>query len=321
MPQYFLPFRKIPVDLGATQRCRVVIDGEGAHLLCLFGGGCMLRIGEFSKLSGLSADTLYHYEKLKILVPVSVDDSTGYRSYDSVQLLMVNKIMALKDAGFSLEEITGILHEDLSPAVLIEKLEEKARRLEGHLSGENQRLERLHTNIFLIKNGGIPQMNDITIKKVEPVLIASMRKTFDKSGFDENLSHMWPNVNRSIDKKGVKRTIPCLMLYHSGWWDEKQLNMNYDEKVLDVEVAEPVTKAFPSSEEVQVYTLPPVDKMASIVHKGPFSTIPKTFEMLFDWMKHNHYVAAGPAREIYHKGDWATGDPDEYITELQVPIK
>jgi DNA-binding transcriptional MerR regulator len=261
----------------------------------------MLRIGEFSKLSGLSADTLYHYEKLKILVPVSVDDSTGYRSYDSVQLLMVNKIMALKDAGFSLEEITGILHEDLSPAVLIEKLEEKARRLEGHLSGENQRLERLHTNIFLIKNGGIPQMNDITIKKVEPVLIASMRKTFDKSGFDENLSHMWPNVNRSIDKKGVKRTIPCLMLYHSGWWDEKQLNMNYDEKVL--------------------YTLPPVDKMASIVHKGPFSTIPKTFEMLFDWMKHNHYVAAGPAREIYHKGDWATGDPDEYITELQVPNK
>lgn len=25
--------------------------------------------------------------------------------------------------------------------------------------------------------------------------------------------------------------------------------------------------------------------MASIVHKRPFSSIPKTFEMLFDWMK------------------------------------
>ena len=281
----------------------------------------MLRIGEFSKLSGLSADTLYHYERIGILVPASVDESTGYRGYDFVQLLTDNKIVALKDAGFSLEEIAGVLHEAPSPANLIEKLEEKARILEDHLSGENQRLERLHTNIFLIKNGGIPQMNDITIKRVEPVLVASMRKTLDKSRFDETLGIMWPKVNQYIDSKGIKRTIPCLMLYHSGWWDQKALNMAYDEHMLDLEVAEPVTRVFPGSEEVSVYTLPPVEKMASVVHKGPFSTIPATCEMLFDWMKHNHYVADGPVREIYHKGDWVTDNPDEYITELQVPIK
>lgn len=73
----------------------------------------MLRIGEFSRLSGLSADTLYHYEDLGILVPASVDLLTGYRSYDAMQLVTVNKIMALKDAGFSLEEIAGLLHADL----------------------------------------------------------------------------------------------------------------------------------------------------------------------------------------------------------------
>ena len=61
----------------------------------------MFRIGEFSKLCGLSADTLYHYEKLKILIPMSVDKFTGYRYYDASQIVTVNKILALKDAGFS----------------------------------------------------------------------------------------------------------------------------------------------------------------------------------------------------------------------------
>lgn len=95
----------------------------------------------------------------------------------------------------------------------------------------------------------------------------------------------------------------------------------YDEQTLDVEVAEPVTKRFGGSGEVQVYELPLVNKMACIVHNGSFSTISKTCDMLFKWIKQNNYLADGPVREIYHKGDWATNDPEEYVTEIQIPIK
>lgn len=281
----------------------------------------MFRIGEFSKLSGLSADTLYHYEKLKILVPMAVDKFSNYRYYDASQLVTVNKILALKDAGFSLEEIYNVLNDDISVPKLIEMLESKAMLLENTLSNEYNRLERLHTNIFLIKNGGIAQMNKVSIKKVEPILIASVRKVFNKNGFDENLEKMWPTVNEYIDKKGVKRTIPCLMLYHSGWWDMKQLNVMYDEQNLDCEVAEPVTKSFDGNDEVKVYELPQIEKMACIVHNGPFSTMSKTCDTLFEWMKQNNYLADGPIREIYHKGEWVTDNPDEYITEMQIPIK
>lgn len=164
-------------------------------------------------------------------------------------------------------------------------------------------------------------MNDITIKRVEPILVASLRRIIAKSSFDESLSEMWPKLNQCIEEKGIKKTIPCMMLYHAGWWDIDELLLQYDEQTLDVEVAEPVTRNFEGADEVQVYELPPVEKMASIVHKGPFSTIPGTCDRLFDWMKHNHYVADGPIREIYHKGDWVTSDPEEYITELQVPIR
>lgn len=63
----------------------------------------MLKIGEFARLSGLSIDTLYHYQKKNILIPSEIDRFTGYRSYDASQLVTVNKLLALKDAGLSLD--------------------------------------------------------------------------------------------------------------------------------------------------------------------------------------------------------------------------
>lgn len=60
----------------------------------------MFRNGEFSKLCGLSADTLYHYEKKKLLIPMYIDKFTSYRYYDASQIVTVNKILALKDAVF-----------------------------------------------------------------------------------------------------------------------------------------------------------------------------------------------------------------------------
>lgn len=274
----------------------------------------MFRIGEFSRLCGLSIDTLYHYENMKILIPSQIDKFTGYRFYEAKQFVIVNKILALKDANFSLDEIANMLSNNISTPTLIEMLEKKALSLEDNLNNEVNRLERLHTNIFLIKNGGIPLMNEITFKKVEPIHVASIRKEFNKSGFDENLETMWNDVNQYINMKGGKRTIPCMMLYHRGWWD-------LDDSVnLDVEVVEPVIKVFEGSEEVRVYELPSIAKVACIIHMGSFVTISKTFDALFEWIKKNKYSISGPIREIYHKGDWATTNPDEYITEIQVPV-
>ena len=279
----------------------------------------MFKISEFSKLSGLSIDTLYHYEKMEILIPIAVDKFTGYRNYDASQLITVNKILALRDAGFTLAKIAQILSSNPSPLSLLEMLELKALALENELKNELNRLERLHTNIFLIKNGGIPLVNEITIKRVEPILIASVRKSFSKAKFDCELEIMWGEVNRYINDNGGKRTIPCMMIYHKGWTDLKKW-VDTGLEQLDVEVIEPIIRPIDGNEIIKVYELSAVPKMACIVHKGPFSTISQTNEALYDWIRHNGYVADGTLREIYHKGEWATDNQDEYITELQIPI-
>ena len=280
-----------------------------------------MKIGEFSKLSGLSVDTLYHYEKIGILKPVCVEKASGYRSYDASQLLSANKLHALKDAGFSLKEIVEIQRSNPPASLLIEKLEAKAKTLAERLSEESSRLERLQTNIFLIKNGGIPMASEITIKSVEPILAASIRKTFEKERFDEELEAMWADINRHIDIKGGRRTIPCMMIYHRGWVDADNWDSTDASEPLDVEVVEPIITPIEGSETVRVYELPMVKRLACIVHEGPYSTIPKTNVALFRWIMQHGYRAEGTIREIYHKGDWATQNPDEYITEIQIPLR
>ncbi len=281
----------------------------------------MLRIGEFSKVSGLSPDALYHYERKGILVPALVDQGTGYRFYDVSQLKTVGQILAFKDAGFTLEEIMALFAKELPVPELICQLEAKALVMEQALKQESERLERLHTQIFLMKNGGIPYMSEISIKKVEPILIASIRRAVAKEAFDDNLEEMWPQVNDYIAKKELPRATPCLMLYHSGWWHMQQFGIPYDEKQLDLEVAEPVLRSVEGDAVVKVYPLPAVEKMACLIHRGAFSAMGETFEGLFAWMRQNQYHANGPIREIYHKGDWATDNPEEYVTEIQIPIK
>ena len=274
----------------------------------------MFRIGEFSKLCGLSLDTLYHYDNRNILKPSKIDKVNGYRYYEAAQLVTVNKIRALKDSGFTLDEIAEVLRSNLPVSSLIELLERKSLMLEEELDRENRRLERLRTNIFIIKNGGIPLMNEITIKSIEPILIASILKTFHKSKFDEELTTMWKEVNDYIDLKGGKRTLPCMMIYHIGWGE-----MDSSE-TLEVEVVEPVTKKIEGNEVVKVYELATVEKMACVIHKGSFTTIDKSSKALFNWIKQNGYTKIGPMKEIYHKGEWMTSDPEEYVTEIQVAI-
>ncbi|NTV37988.1 MAG: MerR family transcriptional regulator, partial [Anaerolineales bacterium] len=69
----------------------------------------MIRIGDFSKLSRVSVKTLRYYDEVGLLKPVEVDRFTGYRLYEYSQLSVLNRILALKELGFSLEEIGRLL--------------------------------------------------------------------------------------------------------------------------------------------------------------------------------------------------------------------
>lgn len=74
------------------------------------------------------------------------------------------------------------------------------------------------------------------------------------------------------------------------------------------------------SNRVQVYELPAIEQAASVVHHGPFATLENAYQAVMKWIDANNYEIVGPSREInlqYERG----GDQNQYVTEIQVPVK
>lgn len=65
----------------------------------------MYKIGEFSILSKTTIKTLRYYEKEKLLIPTHIDKETGYRYYETKQLVDLSNIISLRQIGMSIKDI------------------------------------------------------------------------------------------------------------------------------------------------------------------------------------------------------------------------
>lgn len=91
----------------------------------------MLKIGEFSKLSHLTIKALRFYEKEGILMPVSTDEWTGYRYYETGQLEDVAKISSYRQLCLSIEEIKTIQSGADEKMILAAKAEKNGYKVSG----------------------------------------------------------------------------------------------------------------------------------------------------------------------------------------------
>ena len=66
------------------------------------------KVGEIAKRTGLSVRTLHHYDEIGLLSP-SHHTAAGHRLYTSRDLERLQRIVSLKQLGFSLDEIARCL--------------------------------------------------------------------------------------------------------------------------------------------------------------------------------------------------------------------
>ena len=85
----------------------------------------MLRIGDFSNLAQVTVRTLRYYDEKGLFKPFKIDEQTGYRYYKASQLSQLNRIITLKELGFSLDEIATMGYKKIKPENLYYLLEKK----------------------------------------------------------------------------------------------------------------------------------------------------------------------------------------------------
>ena len=67
-----------------------------------------MQIGEASKLTGVSAKMIRHYEAIG-LIPKAARRDSGYRDYDQRDVHTLRFIARARDLGFPIEEIRSLL--------------------------------------------------------------------------------------------------------------------------------------------------------------------------------------------------------------------
>ena len=126
----------------------------------------MIRIGDFSRLRRVSVKTLRYYDEMGLLKPVEVDRFTGYRYYEFNQLPRLHRILALKDLGFSLEEIGRLLESDLSAEQMRGMLKLRQAEIRQRVEEETGRLERVELWLRQIEQENSMTNYDVVIKKI-----------------------------------------------------------------------------------------------------------------------------------------------------------
>ena len=281
-----------------------MLGSEGLQLVRSHGG-IMLKIGEFSKLGRVTVKTLRHYEEVGLLRPIHVDPFTSYRFYSADQLPLLNRILALKDLGFTLEQIGEMLHDGVSPEQLRGMLRLRRAELAQQIEQDQEQLARVEARLRQIEREGKMPDYEVVIKEVEPQWVASVRERLPAySGigrlFGELYAYLGPMGAAGV---GASR-------WHDG---------EYRETEVDGEAVVFLQRSVPASDRVKVYELPPCT-MASTVHRGSYRTIGQTHAALMKWIEANGYRFAGPDREIYLQGG-GEQDNESYVTEIQLPVE
>ena len=110
----------------------------------------MLSIGDFARHGRVSVRMLRHYDAIGLLRPAFVDQETGYRSYDAGQLSRLNRIVALKCLGFTLEQVRYILDE-VSVEELRGMLRLRQAELQSQIASDTVRLAQVAARLRIIE--------------------------------------------------------------------------------------------------------------------------------------------------------------------------
>jgi predicted transcriptional regulator YdeE/DNA-binding transcriptional MerR regulator len=283
----------------------------------------MIKIGDFSRLAHVTIKTLHHYDELGLLQPVHVDRYTGYRYYELGQLSRLNRILALKDLGFSLEQVAQLLMENLPTTELRGMLRMKEMELAGMVEEEAARLRRVEQRLLQLEHEHNPLDMMVAVKEVpaQTVLQASTVAAREE---------IIPAARLSLQELLQSHLVRAHLKPASPWF--ALLNdLPYSESNLELTLAVGVNPRSGQRADdwqgtpVTLEELPPVPSMASILHQDEPAALPQTYASLYAWTQSNGYQLAGAYREIYLSEEGAgaapLAEPMAGCIELQCPLQ
>lgn len=272
----------------------------------------MFRIGEFAQIAQVSGRLLRYYDQLGLIAPIRIDPQTGYRWYSARQLPRLNRILALKELGLTLEQIKPLLDGEIPAAEMRAMLSERRDRAEETLRLEETRLRQIESRIAQIDQHGEVGGEDVVVKSIpaQPYLAASC--------LCEDMDHAGRVVGQVVEEAGAKVSAALrdrLIVVSRTEQPDDRLDLD-----IGFSLTRDVKRAVKLASGLELVSreLPAVDTMATMVRSGPAWRSHFPFGAIGSWIETNGFELSGPCREVFLDQPESSTEP---IVEIQFPVR
>lgn len=270
----------------------------------------MFTIGEFARHGRVSVRMLRHYDTTGLLRPARVEETSGYRFYAAGQLAQLNRIIALKDLGFSLDQVREMLDEQVSAEQLRGMLRLRQAELQSRLTADRARLAQVEARLQIIEREGTMPADDIQVKQIPAVRVAELTATaasLEPASITPVIQPLYEELGSRLGRAGVTPVGPPVAYYEDAPDGDGVL----------VHATLPVNADPADGQDFAIVDLPAIQQAATVVHRGSMDNVMSTIQVLARWIDGNGYRSSGYPREFYLE---CPENRAQWVTELQEPI-
>lgn len=242
------------------------------------------KIGDVSRILGISTDLLRYYEKKGVVTPTK-DKQNDYRYYDAWDINFLIDCLWYKSFGFGIPQ-TAYLVTDCGHEDLLSMLDEKQTELEESIRHQELLLERMKQHYHEVLH--VKQMLGKCEIAQSPEIVCYLNRfgaSYDKNNEKQNLSKEWLQYMPFLQRYFEMHREPGQLRPGSFAWGFS-LSMEY-------------------TREFSVAVNPPVVHMPAetCIHSafkssGKNAFTPRHIDYLYDYAEQNGYTPAGDARGI-----------------------
>ncbi len=264
----------------------------------------VISIGDFARLGQVSVRMLRHYDRIGLLTPADIDAHSGYRWYAATQLARLNRIVALKDLGFTLEQVGSALTSGIDPDELRGMLRLRQGELEREEALARDRLSTVEHRLRLIEKEQNMSDTEYVVKSLPALRLAAKNTSVDAQ----------PDIAAFVGASFGE--LAGRVMSAGGSLDVAVAEYDMSDNGIGVTVGYAVSSPITGTETVE---LAAIGQAVCAVHLGSMDGIGAAWQELARWVEGQGLSMDGPARENYLVAS-PDIDQSEWVTELQQPV-
>lgn len=276
----------------------------------------MLKISEFAALAQVSVRLLHHYDRIGLLPPARVEPSSGYRYYSIDQLPRLNRILALRDLGLSLEQVAEMLRETVSAEEIRAMLERRHAELRKQIVRDQARLAEAEMRLNTIEREGQLPRYDVVTKRIAPEHAVTGMLTMPEG---RNLVMFYEAGRLAVRASPMRGKVAAVIgIYPRPFVIERKPRVPFTFQpayTVAPEYAVPVV--IDGYGTLEPATIPGYALAASTMHDAPYNQLFGAHTALLRWAEANGFRPLGVIREVYLRDREGERPP---LVEVQMPL-